>query len=236
MEQELTIREHMKELRSLIIQLSIPLAILFIFFFWASKYFVTLLITYMGLNINQVVALNPFENLTATITVATAFTLFFGIPMIFLRIFQYIKPTVSKKNRKYLFRILLSATLLGIIGIIIGIFVFSKFVLFMLSTSYLIVNPMWSISSVVRYVLMMSITMAIIMQIVLIIPLLIKIKLVELESFTNHRPAVFILIAIISAIISPPDPLSMFIMLIPIYGAYELGILMAKIIMRGEKK
>lgn len=235
MDEELTIREHIRQLRNLFLKLFIPLTLLFILFFWLAGHFMPWLLEYMGIGIENVVALNPFENLAARITIAMSLTTFFGLPIIFAGIYNYVKPAISEANQKKLLIIVISSLILGVIGIIIGILVFSKFMLFMLSTSYLIVNPMWGITSVVRYIIMMSLTMAFILQIVLIIPIIIKSKLLKIHDLTTHRSTIFIFVAIISALISPPDPFSMFLMIIPIYGSFELGILIAKIQSRIKK-
>ncbi|MFT4261076.1 MAG: twin-arginine translocase subunit TatC [Candidatus Woesearchaeota archaeon] len=229
MDEELTIREHIAQLRLLLLMLFVPLLILFVLFFWLAGYFVPWLLNYMGLDITNVVALTPFENLSARITIALSLTIFFGLPIIFAKIYGYVKPAISQKNRKKLTVVVSFSIMLGIIGVIIGILVFAKFMLFMLSTNYILVNPMWSITSVVRYIIIMALTMAFILQLVLIIPILIKSELINIEDLTNHRGIIFILVAVISALISPPDPFSMFLMIIPIHGSFEIGILISKI-------
>ncbi len=229
MDEEKTIREHMLELKKLFIRLVIPLILLFALFFWASSYLMDWLINYMGLNPNQLVALNPFENLYARATIATSLSIFFGIPIIFTGIYSYVRPVITEHHRGLLVVIAISSLLLGIIGALVGVLVFSKFVLLMLSTSYLLVEPMWGITSVLRYMIMMALTLAFILQISLVIPLLVRYELLTIRDVTEHRVGVFIVVMILSALLSPPDPFSMFLMIIPIYGSYELGVLIAKL-------
>ena len=232
MDEELTVREHIQELKVTIKRVIIPLIILFVTFFWLSEPLMRLLIPYLGLDVANIVALSPFENLHARATIATSLTVFFGLPILFLAAYTYSKPAIAHNNRKTLLLIVASSTLLAVIGAIIGVMVFAKFILSMLSTTYLLVDPMWSITSVVKQILALAITTALIMQIVLVIPLLVRYELITLQSLKNYRLHAFVAILLLSAFISPPDPLSMFVMSIPLYGSYEAGILTSRIINR----
>ena len=230
MEEELTIREHLQELRKLVLSLIIPLILLFAFFFWTAGIILTWLIAYIGLQPTSLVALTPFENLYARASLATALTVLIGLPIILYGIYTYIKPALVEHNRVKLITITLSSIVLALLGVFIGIFVFSRFVLFTLATTYLVVEPMWGILSVIRYMIMLSIILAFIMQIILIIPLLVRADLVSIKTLTEHRFGIFIVIMILSALLSPPDIFSMLLMILPIYGSYEVGIFVSRLI------
>lgn len=232
MDEELTVREHIQELRGVAKKTLIPLIILFALFFWLAQPLTQFLLTYMQLDPTSVVALTPFENLHARATIATSLTLFFGLPILFLAGYSYAKPAIAEKNRKTLLLIVASSTILAVIGAILGVLVFARMILYLLSTTYLLVTPMWSITSVVKQVLALAITTALIMQIVLLIPLLVKYGFVQTPTLKRYRAHVFITLTILAAFISPPDPLSMFVMSIPLYISYEAGLTISKLINR----
>ena len=52
---------------------------------------------------------------------------------------------------------------------------------------------------------------------------------VKAETWTKGRRMSIVVNAIVSAILSPPDPWSMILMMIPLQVLFELGILLAKI-------
>ena len=225
-DEEKTIREHIEELKALAKKLFFPLLLLFIFFFWLAGPLSAWMLEYYSLT-QGVVALSPFENLNARTTIAFSLTVLFGLPILFFGFFRYSQPIFSKKNSRRITFLFITSMCLSAIGALVGILFFAKIILEMLATTYLLVTPLWSITSVLKQIITLAITGALILQLLLIIPLLIKAGLLSQDDLKKHRSEVFITTLVLGAIISPPDPLSMFLMSIPIYASYEAGLLIS---------
>ena len=143
--------------------------------------------------------------------------------------FRFSKEVIGEKIYKKSKGLILKSYLLGIFGLFMGVFVFSKLILNNLLTSYTITNASWSILSVFSLIIKLGIAMAIGVQLILIIPSLINIGLVKKDSMKSLRPIVLVMVLIISAIVTPPDVISMFLMSLPIYVSYEAGMLLSKL-------
>lgn len=85
---------------------------------------------------------------------------------------------------------------------------------------------MYRLSDYVGFVLLLFLGIVIAFQMPLVVVLLGWVGLANAEWLRKNRKYAFFICAIVSVLITPPDVVSMLIMLAPLYGLYELGILM----------
>ena len=64
--------------------------------------------------------------------------------------------------------------------------------------------------------------------------LLVRTGLVKREKLAQNRGYVLLGIFIIAAFLTPPDPVSQTLMALPMYALYEVGMLMSRLLVRGE--
>jgi len=224
----MTRKEHLKELRNEAIRLVIPMVICFGLFFAGAKQMVTYILNYYQIPLENVVSLNPFESLQTSFSIAGSLTLLFCLPLILNGILRYSKEAIGTNRYKQSTKLIWKSYSLAILGVTMGIFVFSKLILGNLMNMYTLTTANWSIFAVFSLIITMSITLALTMQMILIIPSSVKIGLVEKKSLKKFRPFAIVGILVASAIATPPDMFSMLLMSIPIYGAYETGVLLSK--------
>ena len=67
-------------------------------------------------------------------------------------------------------------------------------------------------------------------QLPVIVVLLAMIGLISAEQLVKHRRIALIAITIISALIAPPDAISMLLLMVPLYLLYEGAIIVVKIL------
>jgi sec-independent protein translocase protein TatC len=80
---------------------------------------------------------------------------------------------------------------------------------------------------------MFTIPTGIVFELPVVIYFLTKIGLLSSAFLKSYRRHAIVVILILSAIITPPDVITQFLIGIPLYGLYEVGILVAR---RVEKK
>jgi sec-independent protein translocase protein TatC len=223
-----TRKQHLKELKMEIIKLVIPMIICFGIFFVSAKKMVSYILNYYQIPIENVVSLNPFESLQTSFSIAGSLTLLFCLPLILNGILRYSKEAIGTERYKQSAKLIWKSYSLAILGVTMGVFLFSKLILGNLMNSYTLTSANWSILAVFSLITTMSITLALTMQMVLIIPSSVKIGLTDKELLKRFRPFAIIGILVASAIATPPDMFSMFLMAVPIYGSFETGILLSK--------
>lgn len=86
--------------------------------------------------------------------------------------------------------------------------------------------PVFRLREYVNFVLLLALAISIAFQLPLVILLLGWVGIVDVAVLRRHRKYALLACAVVSAVLTPPDFISMFLLLGPLYGLYELGILL----------
>ncbi len=84
----------------------------------------------------------------------------------------------------------------------------------------------YRVSEYINFVLMLLLGMVLAFQMPLVILLMGWLGLASVDWLRRQRRYAFLICAIVAAVITPADAISMIAMLVPLYGLYELGILL----------
>lgn len=164
------------------------------------------------------------------ITVSCILAILLASPYILFELFKFISPALYEREKKY------SYLVAGIIYFlfILGLFM-SYFVLFPISFQFLanyqvddeIVNTI-TIDSYISTFTTLTFLMGIVFQLPVIAFVLGKMGFIDASMLKQYRSYAFIIIMVIAAIITPPDIFTLVLVTIPIYGLYEVSILVLK--------
>jgi sec-independent protein translocase protein TatC len=127
---------------------------------------------------------------------------------------------------------------LFLLGVAFGYFIISPFAITFLSSysvSAKIANKT-TLSTLVNSMTMFTIPTGLVFELPIVIYFLAKIGLVSAEFLRGYRKHAVIVILIMSAIITPPDVITQFLVGIPLYGLYEVGILVARRVEKNQAK
>jgi sec-independent protein translocase protein TatC len=231
------VKDHLNELKKELYKIVIPSVILFFTFFALAKPMILFILNFYKIPLTSVVSLTPFESLQTSLMVAGSLTILFLLPLILNGMIRYSREAIGEKIYKATKNLIITSYSLAIFGFVVGLLLFSKFILTSLITDYTITTAQWSIYSVFSFIIISSISLAIAMQMIILIPMFVKIGLIKKETLKKIRPFAFIIVLITSAIITPTtDLISMGLMSLPIYGAYELGIMFSKTKLEDKEK
>lgn len=259
-EAEMSFLDHLEELRWHIIRSLIAIvAIGIVLFIFKDWYFDTVLLgpTQEGfvsyaffcnlsewLHISGALCFEPPNFQIQAIEFAETFiihvkTAFIGgfvaaFPYIFYEIWKFIQPGLYKNEQKVTRGVVFICSTLFLIGVLFGYYVISPFAINFLMGYNLpgvINNP--TISSVIGYMVMFTLPAGLIFELPIVVYFLSKLGLVTANGMKQYRKHSLIGILALSAIITPPDVVTQFLIGIPLYILYELSIGIAK---RGEKQ
>lgn len=170
-------------------------------------------------------------------TVAFYAGLVIASPYIIYQLFGFIKPALYENERKYSTLTIITAFFLFFCGILLNyyaIFPLSFRFLGTYQVSELIENKI-TLSSYISTFTMLSIAMGAVFEIPVLAYFFAKIGMIRPEHLKKYRRHAFVLILIISAIITPADLFSLFLLAIPMYMLYELSILVVHRVTRNKK-
>jgi len=89
------------------------------------------------------------------------------------------------------------------------------------------VTPIITLQDYVHFMAALTATMGLVFQMPLAVLVLAKTGLASMKGFNKYRRHVILAISVFAAVFAPPDLLSMFLMGLPMWALYELGVVLA---------
>ena len=172
-------------------------------------------------------------NLHMQVAFATAIAV--AVPYLLWELWRFVLPALTPRERQKSRMFVLDVALCFFTGLAFGYFVIAP-----LSISFFAgyqaspdITNMIDIRSYLTTVLSVSIACAVLFQLPLLIYFLARMGLITASFLKRYRRHALVLLMVVSAIITPPDIFSLFLVVIPLYGLYECSILLAS---RVERK
>jgi sec-independent protein translocase protein TatC len=154
----------------------------------------------------------------------------FAFPYIIWELWRFIAPALYEKERRAVKRAFFFSSFLFFVGVVIGyILLFPVVIRFFgdYQVSATIPNTI-DLASYVSMFIMLILTMGIVFELPMLIYILSHIGVVNRRFLKKYRRHAMLVMFILSAIITPTDLLSLFIVAIPLCLLYELSILICK--------
>lgn len=235
---ELTIAEHLQELKKRVLTCFFCFVIIFILCYTKATD-ITKIFLKIGANAGfNMGYISPQEMLIQSLRICGIISLLVTLPIIAWHVLQYILPIFSSKKAKML---LGSCITISILLFVLGIWFCMK-ILFPFVFQYLQnysaefgVKGYVSVKSFLDIFLTTSWIMGFLFEVPIFSALLSKLGVLNASLMIKAMRGVIIVIAIISAIITPPDVVSMLIVGIPMTGIYVISIIISFIFGRNRK-
>ena len=156
--------------------------------------------------------------------------LLFASPYIVIELYRFIAPALYDNERRYSVGVAVAIYLLFIVGVLMSYFVLFPFALRFLGTYQVaadVVNQI-NLSSYISTFTTLTFLMGLVFQIPVISFFLAKIGLLEAALMCAYRRHALVVIFLIAAIITPPDLFTLILVTLPMYGLYEVSILIVR--------
>ena len=156
--------------------------------------------------------------------------LLIAIPYILFELWLFVRPALTQSERRTSSRFILYIILCMVIGVCFGYFILAPLSVNFL-TNYVVssdITNMIDVSSYIKLVANLTLVCALIFELPVAVHFLSKTGLITAEFMKKYRRHAIIVLAVCAAIITPPDIVSMVLVIIPLYLLYELSIKIAK--------
>ncbi len=225
---ELTIVEHLIELRQRLTKCAIALTVGTIIGLIFSQLIFDVLKGPAPADI-KLIYIEMTEMFTTYFKVAFMTGLAIASPVIIWQIFGFVGPGLTKRERRYVFTFLPVATVFFVAGMAFAYFVVLPFATRYLLSFQIDATPNIRIGNYIGFVTTFMLWIGAAFETPLIIFLLAKVNLVSVQRLTKYRKYAILAVFIIAAAITPtPDPFNQTLVAIPLYLLYELGVLFAR--------
>lgn len=176
----------------------------------------------------------PMDKFIAHLKLALVCGILVSCPFWLYQVWKFIAPGLYSKERKYTLGFIVSGTVLFILGA-----AFSYYVALPMAFQFLMTfggdidKPMISIDQYMGFFTQMCLMFGVAFELPLVIVVLGMLGIVSQSFLKKNRRYAVMTISVISAVITPPDLLSMVMMLIPMVLLFEAGVFIVGIF---EKK
>ncbi|MCL2484587.1 MAG: twin-arginine translocase subunit TatC [Endomicrobia bacterium] len=221
-----SLTHHLNDLRKMLIRSFICIGILLPFCFWLSPkvmdFFIKTLIGDLNISLNY---FSPMEVFILQMKIAFFMSLVLSFPYIAKNIWDFVLPALYSKEKRFIKSIVFSSSFLFCFGVGFCFFIIIPLIIkFGLSFSSPHLHAVLGISNIITLSLTLSFVFGMMFQFPLVTFALIKSGLVSYQAIASKRSYVFIGVLILSALVTPPDVLSLILLAVPTYILFELGL------------
>lgn len=222
--------KHMMNLRRRILRCILVFLVFFVVFYFFKEYLLNFMVKPLEqAGVGQVLALGVTELFFTYIRVAGWAAFLLVLPLVFLEGWLFIRPGLFVDERQKVGRVLFAVVPLFYGGMALAYMGILPFTLaFFLGFEQDGVQAMPALSDYLDFMLLMLLACGLVLNLPLFLVLLVKLKMLSLEAIVGARRWVLVGILLVAAVLTPPDPLSLFILAGPVYGLFELTILLMR--------
>jgi len=174
----------------------------------------------------QAVTLNVQEAFMTYLKVSLVAAAILSSPWIFYQLWQFVSAGLYQHERKYVYLYGTMSLSLFLVGAAFCYYAVFPFVLnFLLGFNRnLNLTPQIRLSEWISFAVMLPLMFGLSFQLPLVMLFLERINIFSSIVYRDQRRMAILVIAILSSILTPADPMSMLLMMFPLIFLYELGI------------
>lgn len=227
---EMTLADHLEELRSRILKSAIAVGVCLIAAFWLSWRVLDAIADSANVSNDQMALIGPTEGFVTWFKVVFYIAIALAMPVLIYQLMAFLVPGLTRRERRYVIRAVPFVFIMFCAGAAFAFFVLAPRMLQWLSTfgiDYFRWDP--RASEIVQFYMTLMLGMGLIFELPVVMYALALIGIMSAKRYGRFRKYALILGMIAAAIITPtPDPFNMMLVAIPTYALYEIGILLSR--------
>jgi sec-independent protein translocase protein TatC len=239
MDKEMPFLEHLEEFRNRIIKSVIGVILGAIICLIFSKQLLNVLLwptTRVDLPID-IQVLKVQGMFIVTLEIAFFGGIILSLPYILFQAWMFIAPGLHIHERKYVPRIISSATFLFLLGVSFAYYVIFPFALdFFLGLAPSTVQTNIAIDFYISFIIRLLFVFGVIFQLPVMSYFLSRLGILSPEFMRKYRRHAIVVIFLLAALFTPPDPFTQIMLGIPLILLYEISIVISKAVYRSKKE
>ena len=227
---EMTLAEHLEELRMRIIYSTVTVLVALVAAFFVVDRVFTEIASQANVPEGEIITLSPTEGFVTWFKVLLYIAIAFSMPMLVVQLLAYVFPGLTRREKRMVWIAIPIVSLLFLSGMTFAFFLAIPRALDFLSnfkSGLFAWNP--RATELVTFYLRLMIGLGVAFQLPALMFIFGKLGVTNHRQLARGRKIAFIAVLIAAAIITPtPDPVNMMIIAVPIYILYELGIIFVR--------
>ncbi len=226
---EAPLMEHLLELRTRLMWAVGSFFVAFaVSFFYSTQLFQLLILPFKwatGADV-KLISIKLLGFFLVKLKIAMFGGMFIAFPMIATQMYKFVAPGLYKHERQALFPYLIATPVFFVLGAALVYFVLLPFAIqffYTLPPAGVEISP--DVEAYLDFVMMLILAFGLTFQLPVILTLLGHIGIVTHEMLTKGRRFAIVGVCAIAAVITPPDPISMLAMAVPLGLLYEIAVI-----------
>jgi sec-independent protein translocase protein TatC len=233
--------EHLEDLRWTVVKMAITLFLAMIGCFAFRGQLTALMqrpLATVDPELRTLQSLAVGDSLTISMSLAFYAGIVVSFPVLVYFIAEFVLPALTSVEKRLLLPGVGTSFLLFLIGVVGCYFWLLPVTIqfFYRDAQSLGWMPQWTVREYYSFVTRFTIAFGLAFQLPIIVLLLVRAGLMTFEFMRRTRPYAIVLVFVLAAVITPPDPLTMIAMGLPVYALYEICIWIAWFMQRKAKR
>lgn len=181
------------------------------------------------------IATNPISPFMVPVKVTMLAAFMLALPVVLYQIWAFVAPGLYQHEKRIGVPLVVASVVLFLTGM-----AFAYFLVFPVVFGFIVgvapegVAVMTDIGKYLDFVLTLFMAFGITFEVPVAVVLLVKMGMVSVAKLREIRPYVVVGAFVVGAIFTPPDVVSQFMLAVPLWVLYELGIVVAQLITRNK--
>lgn len=240
-DKELSITEHLTELRSRLIRCIVYICLGMVIGWIVSNDVYRILsspvIPYLSKYESSFITTDILEGFMIKLQMALLVGVAIAIPMLTLEGWGFIAPGLTKNERKSVWIVAPLSICLFATGVLLAYKILPGGIGWLISQNFSGVKFMPKVQQTILFVLKMCIAFGIVFQMPVVMMFLAKIGIVDSKMLKMYWKHALVILALISAMVTPStDAFTMLMMCLPLAGLYGISILLVLLVERAERR
>ena len=165
--------------------------------------------------------------------VSTLAAFMLALPYVLYQAWAFVAPGLYEHEKKLALPIVVASTALFLAGVAFCyFFVFGRVFSFINEFAPKSITPAPDIEAYFSFVIPMFVAFGVAFEIPIVVIVLVRAGVVDVAKLVEVRPYVILGSAVVAAVVTPPDAVSMLALLIPMCVLYEVGLFVARFVGR----
>lgn len=236
--------DHLEELRWRILKSLIAIMVAFFVSFWictsghVDVYNLLIAPIKPYLHGQPLYVTHVVDKFTILLQIAGGFAVVLASPVIAFQIWAFLSPALTSKERRVIIPVLIAAAALFLCGVALSVFVFVPVTMSLMEQIKTeAIAPLYTASEYFGFLFSISLAFGAMFELPILILALTALGLITPSLLTKYRRHAIVATLIVCEIITPGDVIiSTLVLWIPVYGLYELSIVVSWFVYRARKK
>lgn len=224
---------HLLELRDRLLRIVITVIVIFLSLFAFANDLYSLLAEPLMVHLpkgSSMIATEVASPFLTPFKLTLVVSLFLAIPVVLYHVWAFVAPGLYKNERKMIYPLLISSTLLFFGGAAFAYYVVFPLVFgFLTSVAPEGVAVMTDISKYLDFVLSMFFAFGVAFEVPIAVILLVWTGAVKPETLAAKRRYVIVAAFVIGMLLTPPDVISQTLLAIPLWLLFEVGVVVSRL-------